>query len=766
MKRSDRFCLKINVLFLLSGLFITTGINAQVLEEIIVTAQKREQNLSDVGISVTAFTGEQMKALGVSSTQDIDNQTPGLIVTDFGGGTTTVFTMRGAGQLDFNDQQEGPVAVYIDGAYNSYLAGVGFNFYDLERIEVLRGSQGTLFGRNATAGLVHIISAKPTDEQEGYIELTGGEYGQFKAEGAISGPLAEALKGRLSMYYEDTDGYIENSTGPDAHDVGNYSGRAQLLFEPDDRLSVLVAGRWAIDDSNADIYDIRPAVTDLPYFGGIAGLPGDGYVKLANPASHFDYCSNILPAYNGLPPGFVTPALGAADCFGNFNNDGPFRASTNYDSYFERDHFGITGTIEYETDIGIITSITDWQDFKKRYSEDSDSTPVTLFHFFQDMDSNQFSQELRLAGETDRMRWVVGAYFLDIDSNGRTGVEATGSLGIALDNLWSLETTTYAFFGQGEYDLNDSITGIVGIRWTEDEKDFSITPRCTFLPDLAGLNAADCLVLDPFVQATGLPETRRTEGDWSGHVELDWHVNDDILVYGKISRGHKAGGFNGGIVSFFLASDITYDAELPVTYEGGFKSELFDGKARLNASVFYTDYSDFQTFTQQGPSLILFNVDAEVLGSEIELTVNPWEGWDFLFGLSLLDAEQKNLAGAGGTIDRQMPNAPDVSFNALGRYEWAAFGGRMAAQIDMNYVDDRPLNAIGDPGLIGESYTVANAHLQWTSGDEHWLLKLWVKNFNDKEYFHTNFDITTITGVTQPVVAAPRWFGGTVGYRW
>ena len=747
----------------ISGLLMTSGLHAQVLEEIVVTAQKREQNLSDVGISVTAFSGEQMKALGVSTTQDIDNQTPGLIITDFGGGTTTVFTMRGAGQLDFNDQQEGPVAVYIDGAYNSYLAGVGFHFYDLERVEVLRGSQGTLFGRNATAGLVHIISAKPTDEPEGYIELTGGEYGQFKAEGAVSGPLADSISGRLSMYFEDTDGYIENSTGPDSHDVGNYSGRAQLLFEPNDRLSVHVAGRWAIDDASADIYDIRRAVTDV---GGIAGLPGDGYVKLADAASHFDYCSNVLPVINGLPPGFITPVHGATDCFGNFNDDGPFKASTNFDSYFERDHYGITGTIDYETDIGTITSITDWQDFRKRYNEDSDSMPVTLFHFFQDMDSNQFSQELRLANETERMRWVLGAYFLNIDSNGRTGVEATGSLGIALDNLWDLDTTTYAFFTQVEYDFNDTFSGIVGFRWTEDEKDFSITPRCTFLPDLAGLNADDCLVLAPFIQATGLATTERTEGDWSGHVELDWHVNDDILVYGKVSRGHKAGGFNGGIISFFFADQITYDSELPVTYEGGFKSTLFGGKARLNASVFYTDYSDFQTFTQQGPSLILFNVDAEVLGSEIELTLNPWEGWDFLFGLSLLDAEQQDLEGAGGVLDRQMPNAPDVSFNALGRYEWSVFNGRMAAQIDMNYVDDRPLNAIGDPGLVGESYTVANAHVQWTSGDERWLLKLWVKNFNDEEYFHTNFDITTITGVTQPVVGSPRWFGGTVGYRW
>lgn len=755
-------------IFVYSTLAIGAGIwpalvNAQVLEEVIVTAQKREQSLSDVGISASAFSGEQMKELGISSTQDIDSQIPGLIVTDFGGGTTTVFTVRGAGQLDFNDQQEGPVAVYLDGAYNSYLAGVGFNFYDLERVEVLRGSQGTLFGRNATAGLVHIISRKPTREFEGYAELSGAEYGEIKAEGAVSGPITDSLMGRLSMFYQDNDGYIENSTGDDSHDVGNYSGRAQLLFEPSDRLSVLVAGRWATDDTNADIYNIRPAVTDV---GGIAGLPGDGYVKEVTEAQHFDWCSNILPAINGLPPGWVTPALGAADCYGNFNDDGPFHASTNFDSFFKRDHYGITGTIEYETDFGNLTLITDWQDFKKRYNEDSDSTPATLFHFFQDMDSNQFSQEVRLDGETEVMRWVVGGYYLNIDSDGRTGLEATGSLGIAMDNLWELETTTYAFFGQMEYDFNEAITGIAGFRWTEDEKEFSIAPRCTFLPDLQSLNPTDCLVLEPFIQGTGLPKTKRDEGDWSGNVELDWHAGDDTLVYGKISRGHKAGGFNGGIISFFFADQITYDSELPVTYEGGFKSTLMDGRARLNAAVFYTDYKDFQTFTQQGPSLIQFNVDAEVLGSEIELVLNPWDGWEFLFGVALLDAEMQDLDGAGGVQDRTMPNAPDITFNALGRYEWTAFGGTMAAQMDMIYVDDRPLNAKGDPALRGDSYVVANASLQWRSPDEHWLLKLWVRNLNDETYFPTNFDITTITGVTQPVVAAPRWVGGTVGYYW
>ena len=142
-----------------------------------------------------------------------------------------------------------------------------------------------------------------------------------------------------------------------------------------------------------------------------------------------------------------------------------------------------------------------------------------------------------------------------------------------------------------------------------------------------------------------MPVTSRSEGDWSGNIELDWHANDDVLVYAKVSRGHKAGGFNGGIISFFLADALTYDAETPLTYEGGFKASFWDGRARLNASVFYTDYQDYQTFTQNGPNLVLFNVDAEILGSEIELTLNPWDGWDFLFGLSLLDGDQEDVIG-------------------------------------------------------------------------------------------------------------------------
>ena len=236
---------------------------AQVLEEITVTAQKREQDISDVGISITAYSGQQLRQLGITSTLQLDDMVPGLLVTDFGSGTTTQFTIRGSAQLDFADHQEPPVAVYSDGVYNSYMGGVAFSFYDVDRIEVLRGPQGTLFGRNATGGLVHVISNKPTRENEGYLELTGGEFGQIRAEGAASGPLGDSLSGRLSLAYENTDGYQENRIGPDVNDVDNFSGRVQLLFEPGDDLSVHITGNYSRDDAYGQGYHVRSGLNDF-----------------------------------------------------------------------------------------------------------------------------------------------------------------------------------------------------------------------------------------------------------------------------------------------------------------------------------------------------------------------------------------------------------------------------------------------------------------------------------------------------------------------
>lgn len=732
----------------------------QILEEVTVTAQKREQNLSDVGISITAFTGDQLRQLGMTNTTDLGMHTPGMLVTTYGSGTTTAFNIRGSSQLDFADHQEAPVAVYIDGTYNSYLGGVGFNFFDLDRVEVLRGPQGTLFGRNATGGLVHLISAKPTFENEGYVELTAGEYGQVRAEAVLSGPLSETLAGRLSLAYEKTDGYQENTEGDDVNDMNNLSARLQLLFEPNEDVSVLLSGRYSSDDTNGQGYNIESGLTDI---GGIPGLPGTGLVYKGTVEQQNAFCANFFG-----PPFPLVP--GATDCFGYTEPDSDVHSvSLDQLGYFERDHVSLSATIEWQLRDNLqLVSITDWQDFEKNYLEDTDSTPAPLFEFPQTVDGSQFSQEFRLQWDTDTAKWVAGLYYLDIDSDYRSGTDTFNCCLLALDNSWELDTESYAVFFQSEFELSERFSLVGGLRWTEDAKDINAIPTCLNAGSGAdfGLPADPCDLFFAGTSQIGPPLIAdRSEGEWSGVLELDYRPNEDWLVYLKASRGNKAGGYNAGAAMIYDSAEaFEYAGEQLDSFEAGFKGSLLDGRARLNASIYYYDYNDFQSFSQQGVNLIVFNTDAENVGGEVELTLNPVQGLEILLGASLQDAQQLDVAYGPVVKDRPMPNSPDLTFNGLARYEWPALQGFMSAQIDMSYVDDRALNGIDHPGLIGDSYTLVNARIGYVTADQNWDLSLWVKNLGDEDYISTAFDITTFTGVIIEAPGQPRWMGATVKY--
>jgi len=735
--------------------------HAAVLEEIVVTAQKREQSVADVGISITAFSGDQLKELGMTSTAQLGMHTPGMLVTDYGGGTTTAFTIRGSSQLDFADHQEAPVAVYLDGAYNSYLGGVGFNLFDLERIEVLRGPQGTLFGRNATGGVVHVISARPTQEKDGYAEVTTGEYGQLRGEAVFNGGISDTTAGRLSLSYEKTDGYQENTIGDDLNDVNNFSGRAQIIFEPGDDLSVLLSARYSTDDVNGQGYNIKPGLTDI---GGIPSLPGTGLVYSGTPAQQNAYCLGFFG-----PPFPLVP--GATDCFGYTEPDSdPHTVSVDEVGFLKRDHSGLTATTEWQiNDTLRLVSITDIQDFEKQYLEDSDSSPAPLFTFPQSVDSNQFSQELQFHWESDTAKWVAGMYYLNIDSKYRSGTNTFDCCLTTLDNSWDLETDTYAIFAQGDIKLSDHWSVIAGLRWTEDEKDVFAVPECLNAGPGAdfGLPADPCDFFFAGSAQVGPPlDANRSEGEWSGLVELDYRPNDDWLAYVKVSRGNKAGGYNAGAAMLFdPASAFEYSGEILNSLEVGIKVTLLDGRAQLNASLYDYDYQNFQSFSQQGANLIVFNTDAVNTGAEVELVLNPADGLEFLIGASFQDAQQKDVAFGPITKHRAMPNAPDLTLNGLIRYEWSALGGQIAAQIDASYVDERSLNGIDHPGTQADSYSIFNARLGYVTEDGVWDLSLWVKNFTDEEYVPALFDITPFTGSIIEAPGAPRWAGVTAKYN-
>ena len=749
--------------------------HAQLLEEVVVTAQKVEESAQDVGIAITAFTGDQLKELGFSSSLELEMHTPGLMTSDFSGGSGSVYTLRGVGQLDFGDHQEQTVAVYADGAYNSFLGGVAFAMYDVERVEILRGPQGTLFGRNATGGVVHVITAKPTREPDGYVEVRAGEYGEYRGELAVGGPLGETVSARFAGVVHQSDGMIKNSLGPGQLDYDNYNGRLQLLWEPSDDLEVLVSGTYGRYENNGLRYTTTRAIIDNEALTGpITGGLNDGLVKVATGQQYADFCS----AY-WLLGGYYDPATpDNVNClfntisspnFDNLHRVDVIPQSDQWpglpDTFLNRKLYGVTGTVTWDINETLeLVWITDLKEFSKSYREDTDGTDLFVASFYMDgLESSQWSTELRLRGQSESFQWIAGFYYLNIEHYMLGGMDSDQIFLSSVSNETDMDTSTYAFFAQGEYELSPQWSVIAGFRWTEDEKDILVHGRCT---DVPGFEGTCSFFYGGTVQDNMTMDTGRSEGEWSGTFELNWRPNEDLLLYAKYARGNKAGGYNTGYFTAFTPDVFEFPGEVLTNYEGGFKSTIFDGRARLNGSVFYYDYRDFQSFFQLGVNFSVQPHDAEVLGGELELVASPWDGWEFAVGLSLLDAKQLDVNNNAVIRNRAMPYSPDVSVNALARYQWPMLDGMMSIQVDMAYFDEHTLNAIDHPGLTEDGYTLVNARLGWASDDGRWQADVTALNIGETEYLNQAYDGTTFfVGTVIGVPAQPGRIFGSVRYN-
>ncbi|MGA0129116.1 MAG: TonB-dependent receptor [Burkholderiales bacterium] len=689
---------------------------SQMLEEVLVTAQKREQSIQDVGVSVTAFTGDQLTSLGFTNSIDIIAQTPGLEVSGAGGGSINSFTIRGVTQNDFAASQEGPVAVYVDDAYISTNVVTGFSLFDLARVEVLRGPQGTLFGRNATGGLIHYISQGPTQESEGFIDVELGEDARRRVEVAVSGPLSDTVAGRLSGVYNKRDGLIENDIGPDMMSRDDFSIRGQLLFNPSDDLSVLLKAQYSDEDS-------------------IRG----GYAHTLS--------------YNGA---YVTDPS-ATDFFGYRSEGGTWNQSNDFAGVFQAEATNLSLTVNWDTGTATFTSITNYQDIDHVYGEDADASPYDIYNYMGTTDVKQFSQEFRLSWDGERSRSVVGLFYLNID--GEYGTEQSGDAyfgtgvgypaGTSEVVLADQETVTYAIFGQTEIDLSDALMLTLGLRYNYDDKEYEFSSSDIYYIQGGNFDYADSF----------------SDGDWSGKVQLDYRPSEDWLIYAGINRGIKSGGYNLPLFPI-AANDFKFDGETLTSFEVGVKGNLTP-TTRLNASVYRYDYEDYQAYSFDGFATFLFNAEAEMTGAEIELVSSPVDGLDILIGASFLDAEVTNVPlsiSAAGKEDAVL--APDLSFNALIRYRWETSMGAVAIQLDGNWKDDHKFNLSYTPVIEEKAYGVANASISLTSADERWSARLFVRNLTDEEYRSYAFDSSGYFGSIEDVPGLERWVGGSVRYKW
>jgi len=706
------------------------------LEEVNVTAQKREESVQDLPISVTAFSGDTMKALGFTNSIQLAAQTPGLQTAQINGeGNIPVVSIRGVGMLDFSEHNESPSAVYVDEFYKAILSSLDFQLFDLERAEVLRGPQGTLFGRNATGGLVQYLTVKPSQETEGYVDVTAAEYGEIITEGAVGGGLTDTVAGRVSAIYSKHDGYSDQKYpgNKDGNALDMWGARGQLAF-----------------DSGEDLF--------------ILAMVSGGHNK-NDGGNTYQYQASSLDPNTGLAvkqpnPPFVPNDRRAV------NTDLP-------DMKLETDDFLSLLRIEYAVNDNIqLVSLSGYENFNKEFTNDPDASPLAIFGTYYDAKGEEWTQELRLAGEYDKSRWIAGVFYMDYQNMGKQNAilgpdgygEASGPYIPYQDIDWDMHTKTWAVFGQYEYDITDRLTGVLGARYGSEDKRF----EATWVSELG--NPADAL---DFTKAAVGDLTKFDKSNTSYNARLNYHVTEDLLTYVGTARAYKAGTFNMGFFPLADINQIPVGEERLTSYEIGFKSTFADGLARLNGATFYYQYDDHQAFVFDSATLtnFLFNNDAEVYGAELELQASPWEGWDFVLGVSYLDTTLNDVRepggeGTGGAVkDRNMVMAPELSANALVRYSFGAFGGTAALQADGTYNDEQYFDAFNSPALKEGSYVMGNVRASWTSGDDHWTTTVFVENVTDEEYRGYAFDLTGTIGSLQEVWSRPRWAGVTVGYR-
>lgn len=780
----NRFAAVIFVCGLIPGEATAQGL----IEEVTVTAQKREQSIQDVGIAITAWSGSQLRELGFEDSFDIAALTPGVHIGGNNGGQKTLFTIRGVTQNDFNDQTEAPVAVYVDDGYVAFGQGQVFGLFDVDRVEVLKGPQGTLFGRNATGGLVHFISRRPTRELETYGELTVGSYTQTRFEGAVSGPLSETVSGRLSVVHNRHDEILSNDYpnrfvtldgnpktfgGEDTFNDDTLGVRGQLLIEPREDLEILLIGAYGRTREGTSPFLELPTVPIFDeagnHVGTFAAGPNETREAVSTNGTAIDHPLSF-DADTLRPPG---GNLYGPSCTEEDREDLECAMDFAFSDLNKTDTFSLTGKLTWDLGFGTLTSVSDYKDFDKFQALPADGGPASTINVLFDAESDTFSQELRLDGESDRIRWVTGLYYLSIDIDAGTSITADDNnlflplVGIPWEDtaLSELETRSYSAFGQIEYDISDSVTLIGGLRVIQENKDF--VGEETFFAST-----------DPFVLETTSPlfspqprrERTQDETLWSGKIQLDWRPKDDLLVYAGVNRGVKAGGFNAPFTfgAGFPSEDVPYDEEVLLAFESGFKWDgLFNGTTRINGSAYYYDYSDYQGFFFTQITGFVTNVDAEYKGLELELFSSPTDQIDFILNFSYLDAEIYDVQiGPGILVDTEPSYAPEVQAAGLLRYTWPAevFGGQLAATASFNYVSEFWDNIRNFEASELPSYVLGNARLTWTSQDDTWQASVFVNNIADERYYTIGFDLANATGSNSLVPGRPRWVGASLRY--
>lgn len=701
--------------------------------EIIVTANKRQESLQNVGISATALSGESLSALGITNTEGLVKIAPALNV-NYANPSVSQLSIRGVSQNDFADHLEPPVAVYQDEGYVGTSGAASVPVFDMERIEVLRGPQGTLFGRNATGGLLHFISAAPTDHLTGYFEASYGRFNTYNVQGAVSGPLAEGIRARIAFTRNESDGpYTNVVTGK--HDVGdtdNWAVRARLSIDlgPDTKLDLI--GSYNNDDQHGVQWPFR-----ISQFGA------DGLGVLLG--------SNDIGSWpNLILGGTISAPCAGCNLLGYKDADGsPWTIASNNPGYFKRDIYKGQAKLAHDFGGATLTLISDYLKVDKDTVYDTDMSPQNFFVYGAAQHYKQFSQEVRLNGESGGLKWVAGAYYLnmrgfytqplDLDFGVYVGnplcvgtsctFESDATIPVHFEPRYNVDVDSWAVFAQGEYALSPQISLTGGLRFTHDKKKFHY----------------EWSPVQPFSAAIIFDDSKTFE-NVAAKAQLDWRPTDRTLVYLSYTRGHKGGNWAAPAFPPVITPNLPHKQEVLTSYETGLKTRLFGNLATFNVSAYYYDYSGYQAFSLQGLAQSITNKDARVYGGEAELRIAPTRGLEISANIALTDSKVKGIVlPDGSSVDRELPNAAPVQLTGLIRYDWDMFGGKMSVQASGKYMDGHYLTVLNEPANHQKGYGTLDLRAGWQTADGKFDFSVYGNNITGTYYNIWALDVAALS---------------------
>nr|WP_277602453.1 TonB-dependent receptor [Parahaliea mediterranea] len=721
---------------------------AVALEEVVVTATRREANIQDTGISVTAITGDALKQMNITDTELLTMVTPGLMFQN-GGGSPLVglVSIRGVAQNDFAGHIESPNALYLDEVYQSSISTNSIKLFDIERVEVLRGPQGTLFGRNATGGLLHLITRKPADQLEGYVNLSVGSYNSRIAEAAVSGPLSDTASARLALYRSKADGFIENEIGPDQPEDDTFAGRLHLRLTPGENLDVLLSA----DFYDMDVDNVGAAHSQGAVIDPVTGL-GENVSGIANTVT------------------------GYVDADGDI-----YSGAYDQPGYLQRESSNFTANISYQLGELTLVSITNFNHVESRYLEDNDLSPLPFIDFAQTGDSDTVSQELRVVGDSGDWRWTTGLYYLDIDGEYSQSLMVNpppdydpSVVHLGQTGLWRVDTRSYSLFGQAEYDIDSQWMLTAGLRWTYDEKDYGYDAQPFLVaggvevPGAAPLGVPPGSLIEE-VLANGPVSDSHDEGGYSFRLQADYAASEDWLLYASFNKGYKAFNYNAGFAGHAPFDGLRFDGEDIYAYEVGSKLDFWDRRARWNISAYYYDYRDYQAFDQRGINFTLYNTDARISGLDTEFTFSPTVNSTLTLGAAFLETQVEDvLIGADPanpiSVDREAPQSPDFTLSAGAAQDFPIQSGRISLQLNAYYNSGYYSQLTNAPNTDIPGFTIVNGRISYINERHGFDLSVFARNLFDKEYYTYAFDIAS-NGFTEQSLGVARWVGVEARYE-